>query len=231
MQNKAREARTDIKCRGQGVQPVPLGVLLPVVAPGGTRRGTGPGSFPAPRPWRCPGPAPPTPPALRRPHSPPAPPGRVPPPWPPSRDRLHVSDPNCPEPWWCTNNKAVDGPGGPRSAIDHAGSARDGERWNICNGAAQVWPARCEQPVLASTGSTAVFEQTTGGLRLCEDLIHSRSKADIGNGLKLAEELAGDANVTSDNNAQAVYLCALAQYKLSRYVEARRQLTELLKVR
>ena len=135
------------KGRVQSVQPAPL----PIPGALGTRRGTAPGSFPAPRRWRCPGPATRPPPALRR---------RPPPlhPWhacqAPGHSPATVSDPPCPEPWWCPNNKAVDGPGGLRLAIDHTGSSRrDGRQWNICNGAAQVWAARCEQPVLGSTGS------------------------------------------------------------------------------
>ena len=50
-------------------------------------------------------------------------------------------------------------------------------------------------------------------------------------GLELAEiTLSGNPRPAADEQRELVYYCAVAYYKLGRYIDARRQLEELLKV-
>ncbi|KAK9816702.1 hypothetical protein WJX72_003896 [[Myrmecia] bisecta] len=66
--------------------------------------------------------------------------------------------------------------------------------------------------------------------RLAWALVHSRSLKDVQRGLDLSTLLLQGHDLGSDTQRDAVYLCAVAKYKLGRYIDSRHQLEELLKV-
>ncbi len=62
-------------------------------------------------------------------------------------------------------------------------------------------------------------------------LVHSKSQNKVKQGLELAEtRLGSKERPAADEQRELVYYCAVAFYKLGRYIDARRQLEELLKV-
>ena len=63
-------------------------------------------------------------------------------------------------------------------------------------------------------------------------MVHSKSQNKVKQGLDLAEiTLSRKERPAADEQRELVYYCAVAFYKLGRYIDARRQLEELLKVR
>ena len=70
-----------------------------------------------------------------------------------------------------------------------------------------------------------------GGGRLVWALVHSKSQRKVKEGLDLAElRLGSNPRPPADEQRELVYYCAVAYYKRGRYIDARRQLEELLKV-
>ena len=62
-------------------------------------------------------------------------------------------------------------------------------------------------------------------------MVHSKSQTKVKQGLELAEvTLSRKERPPADEQRELVYYCAVAFYKLGRYIDARRQLEELLKV-
>ena len=61
-------------------------------------------------------------------------------------------------------------------------------------------------------------------------LVHSKRRADVEKGLQLADALIQSDDMDDDGKKDLVYFCCVAKYKLGKYVEARAQLDEFLKV-
>jgi len=80
----------------------------------------------------------------------------------------------------------------------------------------------------ASAGGSK--DSNAEGLRLVWALVHSRSTPDISRGLQLAEALVDRPDMDDTFSRELIYLRAVGKYRSKKYLEAKKQLDELLKI-
>lgn len=74
-------------------------------------------------------------------------------------------------------------------------------------------------------------ESAAEGLRLLWALVHSRNMSDVAAGLKLSELLMDRPDMDEVCSREVIYLRAVGKFRTGKYLEARQQLEELLKLR
>ena len=95
-------------------------------------------------------------------------------------------------------------------------------------------------PQWGDSNRTAIFIRPKSSLhcytlkvslhRLVWGLIHSKKKADVNNGLRLASVLIQSDDMDPNAKKDLVYFQCVGLYKLGKYVDAKRQLDEFLEV-
>lgn len=89
---------------------------------------------------------------------------------------------------------------------------------------------RCQQE-WEDASRNGSHESAAEGLRLVWALVHSCNMADVDRGLQFSAKLIDTPDMDSQYRRELVYLRAVGKYRSGKYLEARQQLEELLKIR